>query len=515
MDKKGTSPELLQAEPLPTQKEQVPPSRKRQIDNESDTDDKPQLKRARLTRRNLARFNKMDKGKKKESKSKKSSSSHRDSTSESQKTKTTSTTTSGFAIQAYKNGIPDPLHSKPPTNLEDLRKRHARSRETASPPETKYKHYVNNVGKAVNKATMVQKTSTYLLKDYDDDESYNQSFNQSFTGFPDNVGFNNGLSAPQPDFVEGLEMEAYDPVPIDEYVSGAVLYKNNPSSLTLPHLAGEWKSPSGNMGKARLQSSYDGAALVYARNQALSYMGRSDPPGHAEVTTFTTDGTTLNQYAHYAEETEDGKTKYHQYRIKSTNLIDSYEDFKAGRRGLRNLQDHARNQSYALRDDLQEYYRQHRSDLQPIAKSSYLPVPDTQANPYEDTNPYPTGYATTSYQQASYEADTQYEDEQYGDEADYEVVDEPYSERRSSTRQSSKHSTKHSSSKASSSKSSHPSEGHKRKASQPSPLGSKHESKHSSKPKDYWKLDKRSGRYYHRHSDGRTSWYEGEEDDRD
>lgn len=273
MDKKGTSPELLQAEPLPTQKEQVPPSRKRQIDNESDTDDKPQLKRARLTRRNLARFNKMDKGKKKESKSKKSSSSHRDSTSESQKTKTTSTTTSGFAIQAYKNGIPDPLHSKPPTNLEDLRKRHARSRETASPPETKYKHYVNNVGTAVNKATMVQKTSTYLLKDYDDDESYNQSFNQSFTGFPDNVGFNNGLSAPQPDFVEGLEMEAYDPVPIDEYVSGAVLYKNNPSSLTLPHLAGEWKSPSGNMGKARLQSSYDGAALVYARNQALSYMG--------------------------------------------------------------------------------------------------------------------------------------------------------------------------------------------------------------------------------------------------
>ncbi|KAI1144735.1 hypothetical protein F4825DRAFT_467869 [Nemania diffusa] len=443
MDKKGTSPELLQAEPLPTQKEQVPPSRKRQIDNESDTDDKPQLKRARLTRRNLARFNKMDKGKKKESKSKKSSSSHRDSTSESQKTKTTSTTTSGFAIQAYKNGIPDPLHSKPPTNLEDLRKRHARSRETASPPETKYKHYVNNVGTAVNKATMVQKTSTYLLKDYDDDESYNQSFNQSFTGFPDNVGFNNGLSAPQPDFVEGLEMEAYDPVPIDEYVSGAVLYKNNPSSLTLPHLAGEWKNP----------------------------------PGHAEVTTFTTDGTTLNQYAHYAEETEDGKTKYHQYRIKSTNLIDSYEDFKDGRRGLRNLQDHARNQSYALRDDLQEYYRQHRSDLQPIAKSSYLPVPDTQANPYEDTNPYPT-------------------DEQYGDEADYEVVDEPYSE-------------------PSSSKSSHPSEGHKRKASQPSPLRSKHESKHSSKPKEYWKLDKRSGRYYHRHSDGRTSWYEGEEDDRD
>ncbi len=31
-----------------------------------------------------------------------------------------------------------------------------------------------------------------------------------------------------------------------------------------------------------MQSAYDGAALVHSRNQALSYMGKSDPPGHAE-----------------------------------------------------------------------------------------------------------------------------------------------------------------------------------------------------------------------------------------
>lgn len=29
-------------------------------------------------------------------------------------------------------------------------------------------------------------------------------------------------------------------------------------------------------------------------------MGKPDPPGHAEITTFTTDGTNINLYAHYA-----------------------------------------------------------------------------------------------------------------------------------------------------------------------------------------------------------------------
>jgi hypothetical protein len=48
----------------------------------------------------------------------------------------------------------------------------------------------------------------------------------------------NGLSVPQPDFVEGLKIQAYDPFPVDEHVSGAVLYKDDLYSVTLPHLAG-------------------------------------------------------------------------------------------------------------------------------------------------------------------------------------------------------------------------------------------------------------------------------------
>jgi hypothetical protein len=269
----------------------------------------------------------------------------------------------------------DPLHSKPPANLENLLERHARSRTTASPPESEYKRYVNNVGKASNKATMVVQVSAHMLKN-SDDPGYLQSFNQPFTGFPRDVGFNNGLSAPQPDFVEGLEMQEFKPFPVGELVQGAVLYNDNPSSLTLPHLAGEWKGRGKDMEKATLQSRYDGAALVYARGKALSYLGESDPPGHAKVTTFTTDGTNFNFYAHHATPAEDGTLEYHQFRYASANVVDSHQGHKDSRRGLRNQQDQAKEQSYDLRNRLKEHWKQRRDA---IAKG----VPDDN---FEETN---------------------------------------------------------------------------------------------------------------------------------
>ncbi|KAK4182017.1 hypothetical protein QBC35DRAFT_218189 [Podospora australis] len=401
MDTKQTPPELSQAELLPTQEEQVPanpPSRKRPLD--SDDDAEPRAKRARatrptseparLTRQNLARFNKMGKHNKKTSKVPTAASDFPSTSGSSSSAKTLSTTASGFADQAYKNGILPPLNSKPPANLQEIRERLDEARATASPPGSVYEGYVRTVGMAPNEATMVVKTSGRLLKEYDD-EGYDQAFNQAFTGFPANVGFNNGLSAPQPDFVEGLRKREYAPFPVEERVSGAVLYKDNPYSLTLPHLAGEWKGPGGDMREATLQGSYDGAALVYARNRALAYQGKSDPPGHASVTTFTTNGTQINFFAHYVAETEDGTLEYHQFPVKSTSLVNSHGEHKEGRRELRNAQDHAREQSYALKDQLQEYYKQQRhGGLYPVATGvPTLPVPGIEPlDAYEDEGDY-------------------------------------------------------------------------------------------------------------------------------
>lgn len=122
------------SEPKVEGQEQVPPAtrvRKRQIDSEDDSDGEHELKRARLTRKNLTRFNKMAK-KKGTSKGSAPASAPPDSTVDSSSTKTISTTSSGFAIRAHRNGI-DPLNSKPPTNLENTHEQHARSRATASP----------------------------------------------------------------------------------------------------------------------------------------------------------------------------------------------------------------------------------------------------------------------------------------------------------------------------------------------------------------------------------------------
>ncbi|KAK3337128.1 hypothetical protein B0T19DRAFT_61254 [Cercophora scortea] len=486
MDKKQ-NPELSQAELPPTQEEQVPVnprSRKRQRDSDDDAElrakraqtAQPTLEPARLTRQNLARFNKMS--------TKKTS----DPSDDSGSTKTLSTTASGFDVRARKNGILDPIGSRPPKNLEEIRERLAAPRETASPPESVYEDYAYTVQRAANEATIVGETLP-LPKTYPR-EPYTRVLSQAFTAFPKNMGFNDGLSAPQPDFIEGLEMEEFLPFPVDEYVQGAVLYKDDRRSVTLPHLAGEWKASDGSMREATRQSGYDGAALVYARNQALAFKGESDPPGHASITTFTTNGTQVHFYAHYATPTKNGALEYHQFPVKSTNLVNSYIEHKEGRRGLRNAQDHAKRQSQALRDQLKEHYEQPRSSgLRPIAEGApTLPILGTEL------------LGT------------------YGDEDDHEVVEpQPVYQPTPPTSFKPKHSKSHhphpttNSSKAPSSthSSTHSRRGKRRASSSQSSHGSLG---HVNKHRSYWKKDA-SGRYYHKHSDGTLSWLDDNEDD--
>jgi hypothetical protein len=105
--------------------------------------------------------------------------------------------------------------------------------------------------------------------------------------------------------------------------------------------------------KAQTQAVYDGAYIVYSRKQARSFLESPDPDSHAFVLTFTTDGTTLNTYAHYSSQSR-GQVKYHQFPTSSSFLISSYDYFKKNRRQLRNLQDGAKETSEKLRDELNE-----------------------------------------------------------------------------------------------------------------------------------------------------------------
>ena len=473
MDKTPARPELAQVAQLPPS----PPSRKRQIDSDSDSDsdDEPAARRTRLTRKNLALFDKT--GKKKPS----------GLTDDSKSTKNTSTMTSGFADKAYKNGILRPLHSRPPTNLDDFRRRYTAPRTTASPTESVYEGYINQVGKAGNEATVVVETSGKLLKEYNE-KGYNRAFSRSFTNVALNAGYNDGLSAPQPDFVEGLEKQEFHPFQVADHIPGAALYQDDPFSLTLPQLAGEWKGPDGSMREAELQSAYDGAAMVYTRNKALAYMGKSDPPEHATITTFTTDGTNLNMYAHYAipSEEDEGTLEYHQYKYASTNIKDSYQGHKDGRKGLRNAQDYAKDQSYALKDQLKEHWKQKRSIFHSIAEEEPLAAPA----------------------QALREASTDKEAplyEEIANEDDYEVVEpHPCQPTPAASTRSGKASRCH----ASSGRSHVSGEGDRKRNVSPPPRAPPRPRR--SKVKPYWVLDDESGQYYHKHSNGTTSWFTGD-----
>ncbi|KAM5362363.1 hypothetical protein ACJZ2D_012568 [Fusarium nematophilum] len=132
------------------------------------------------------------------------------------------------------------------------------------------------------------------------------------------------------------------------------------------------------MREATAQAAYDGAALVFTRNQALSYLGKPRPLGHAEITTFATDGTNINFYAHYATLGEDGRIEYYQHQYASANITDTCQGYKDGRRRPRNAKDHAREQLYALRGELKERWKQggriSALALQHITKVDPLPV---------------------------------------------------------------------------------------------------------------------------------------------
>jgi hypothetical protein len=283
-----------------------------------------------------------------------------------------STTDSSFPHLVFENGILDPINSAPPENLTYFQDRLNRARDTKSPTESEYQDFVYRTQEAPNKQTMLLETSK-LLKDHE--RGYRRVYNQALSDFPRSVGFNTGLSAPQPDMIQGLDLREYKPFPVRQELGGAAVPTAENNAITLPHIAGEWKARGKDMVQARTQAAYDGACMVYGRNRARSFLGKPDPAGEAYVQTFTTDGTTLNTFAHYSSQSLD-QVQYHQYPTSSSFLVSSYDDFKQSRRRLRNQQDDAKNFSIQLRDELNEQWSGNHS----IA----LNVPTETAHIYGD-----------------------------------------------------------------------------------------------------------------------------------
>ncbi|KAK3348991.1 hypothetical protein B0T25DRAFT_415257, partial [Lasiosphaeria hispida] len=295
----------------------------------------------RLTRKNLALLNSLNGDN--NSDDDRNNSGYPESENDSDTMNKLSTTTSGFEARAYENGILDSTTSKAPQDLDAIRLHLARRRSSTQPSEHAHQQYYHNVSDSFNEATASVFVQVDVMKRHND-LNYNQMNNRAITQIPEE-GFNQGLSNPIPDLLEGLKTKR-----LPSRIHDHALHKD--CSLALCHFAVEFKRTDGNLYQAGHQAAYDGATMVYARNQALvqakvdaaSVQGLGAVVDKAAketaVITCATDGKVAEVFAHHFQDGE-----YHQNLVARESLLD-YPN--RGRELIRNAQDYARNKSYEL-----------------------------------------------------------------------------------------------------------------------------------------------------------------------
>lgn len=278
-------------------------------------------------------------------------------------TRSISTTSEGFENRALDNGVLDAVRSGKQEVVEsDVKKKLLASRGSASPTQSQYNKFADRIVEASNEQGTIAVYSKYIFQDTEDthfDIGYRRKEDKMWTEFPKNVGFNNGLSAPKPDMIEGFSRDTFPPT--IEYIKASRLVRDEPRYVALPHMAVEYKAREKSLHEAKVQAGYDGAAMVYGRNEALRYIGKADPPRQPAVLTATTIGQEWNVYGHYAHPNDStGREEYYQCRMAGGSM-ENLTEYKQGRKVLRNMQDFAREQSSDLRDSMQKDYAEHGS----------------------------------------------------------------------------------------------------------------------------------------------------------
>jgi len=265
--------------------------------------------------------------------------------------KSISSTSSGFRIQLFTNQVFEARRSdKIPVNLKELERCLDCDRQSVSPDDEDALENLIELDQAVNEATLRHSVMQAVRKRIRVREPtgerlvYSNVYDQSFARLPKDVGFNNGLSAPQPDLASGFRWEAFK---FNNVLAGipGVIPHSDMNGISLPHLFGEFKRPGGDRVEGIAQAAYDGAYGVWARTQVLKEMQVCEVECAAHVFSFFTDGSFYAIYAHFQE----GK-KYYQYAlVDQESLKQSPDSFRVMYQRLRNLQEMAYAEADALR----------------------------------------------------------------------------------------------------------------------------------------------------------------------
>ncbi|KAK4451263.1 hypothetical protein QBC34DRAFT_401595 [Podospora aff. communis PSN243] len=273
--------------------------------------------------------------------------------------KKVSTIDSAFERRAYHNGILDPIASRPPQGLSIIRNYTTQRRTSTQPSERAHQTYFDKVSNSYNENDISHLIQSRIMREYNDPQ-YNRAHGRAITEIP-SQDFNNGLSNPFPDVLEGLVTKV-----LPYHLHDNALHKKN--SLSFCHFAAEFKRTDGNLHQATVQAAYNGAVLVNARNRALAE-ARQDgtvtaaaidkAAEEAAVFTCVTDGKVAEVYTHHSE-----GGQYYQNLVARESLLD-YPN--RGRELIRNTQDYARSKSYELANllsaDLEEEEEEEEAPL--------------------------------------------------------------------------------------------------------------------------------------------------------
>ncbi len=288
------------------------------------------------------------------SKSKQTTTASDGSSKASSRSKTVSTTDPQFARMAEENGILDRFDSVEPVNFDEVRTRLEQSRNSPEPDLQEFQDFCKRIQLSQNEPGVAQAIMPLLCRRTG--EGYTQVYDQKFTMFPSNVGFNDGLSPAKPDFVEAYVATTFKPYPLVRLLGGSAVPVPGGRPIALAHIAGEIKRLSGDMECAMCQAAYDAATLIYGRNQACLAMGKPDAAKVACVGTFVSNGDQVHISVHYATNHTSGQTVYHHCPIFSDNFLLNHANFTLTRKHLRNLQEWAMENATSLKTNLIAHY---------------------------------------------------------------------------------------------------------------------------------------------------------------
>jgi hypothetical protein len=278
------------------------------------------------------------------------------------------TTHSSFEQRVYQNGILDPVASRPPPGLSTIRDHATQRRTSTQPSEHAHQVYCNKISKSYNEGDVSHLIQSRITRDYDDPQ-YHRAHGRAITEIPIQH-FNDSLSSPFPDVLEGLDTQV-----LPHYLHDNALHQKN--SLSFCHFATEFKRTDGNLHQATVQAAYDGAVLVNARDRALAEAKAGGIVSTAinkaaegpAVFTCVSDGKVAKVYTHHFE-----GGQYHQNLVARESLL-NYPN--RGRELIRNTQDYARSKAYELANllgaDLEEEEEEEEESSLKVKKAVVKP----------------------------------------------------------------------------------------------------------------------------------------------